>query len=157
MDFHALAVTTLDGKRKTLAEYQGSAVLVVNTASACGYTPQYAGLEQLHEELGAQGLVVLGVPSNDFGAQEPGTAQQIGTFCSMRFNVKFPMLEKQTVVGEKKSPLYSFLTRYHGEPQWNFHKYLVNRAGVVQASFASDVAPESPELRAALETALKRG
>lgn len=150
-----LDARSLDGKPAPLSTYKGKVVLVVNTASQCGYTPQYEGLEKLHEEYAPKGLVVLGVPSNDFGGQEPGTAEEIKKFCSLKFNVKFPMLEKAVTKGAGKSPLYAFLTANNGEPQWNFHKYLVGKDGQVMKAFKSGVAPDSAELRSAIDAALK--
>jgi glutathione peroxidase len=154
MDFFSLQVKALDGGPRKLEEYRGKVVLVVNTASECGYTPQYEGLEKLHEELAGRGLVVLGVPSNDFGAQEPGSPTEIAQFCSTRFGVKFPLLEKQKVKGADKGPVYAFLSGKHGEPQWNFHKYLVGKDGQVRAAFKSGVTPDGKELRKAIEDAL---
>ena len=155
MDFFSQTVKTLEGKTLDLKSWQGKVVLVVNTASECGYTPQYAGLQKLHEAWKDKGVVVLGVPSNDFGAQEPGNAKQIADFCTARFGVTFPLLEKQTVKGANKSPLYQFLTKEHGEPQWNFHKFLVGKDGRVRAAFKSGVTPEGKEMAGALEAALK--
>lgn len=148
---------TLEGATRSLREYEGKAVLLVNVASRCGYTPQYKGLEALHRELAPKGLVVLGVPCNDFGAQEPGTDEDIKTFCTSRFDVTFPMLSKITVKGATKHALYAWLTSAAtptGEVQWNFEKFLVGRDGAVRGRFNSGVAPESKELRAALEKAL---
>jgi glutathione peroxidase len=155
MTFHDLSAESLDGKPQPLASYKGKVLLVVNTASECGFTPQYAGLQKLYEELGPKGLVVLGFPSNDFGAQEPGTAEQIQTFCSTRFHVTFPLFAKVRTKGPEASPVYKFLAREHGEPKWNFHKYVVGKDGKVKAAFASAVKPESEELRKALLAALE--
>jgi glutathione peroxidase len=154
MSLHELTATTIDGKPQALSAWKGKVVLVVNTASQCGYTPQYDGLETLYEEYKDRGLVVAGFPSNDFGAQEPGTEAEIQTFCSTKFNVKFPMFAKVKVKGDGQSPVYRFLADGHGEPQWNFHKYLVGKDGKVRKAFKSSVAPESKELRAAIEAAL---
>lgn len=135
--------------------YAGKVVLIVNTASRCGFTSQYAGLEQLHRELGPRGLVVLGFPSNDFGAQEPGTEAEIGKFCRSTYGVQFPMFEKTVVHGAAAHPLYRHLANSSGEaPGWNFHKYLIDRDGRVVGSFGSRVAPESDALRAAIEALL---
>jgi glutathione peroxidase len=150
---YELTVKNLVGKDTALAEYKGKVALVVNTASECGYTPQYAGLEKLYEELSPKGLVVLGFPSNDFGGQEPGTAQQIETFCKTKFGIKFPMFEKVATKGTPHA-VYAFLAAQHGAPKWNFHKYLVGKDGKVIAAFPSSVAPDSPELRAAITKAL---
>lgn len=152
--FHDLQSKRLDGKPVNLSEYKGKVLLVVNTASQCGYTRQYAGLEKLWGEYKDKGVVVLGIPSNDFGGQEPGTAEEIAQFCEQRYSVTFPMLEKVHTKGSEQSPIYQFLASKHGAPKWNFHKYLVGKDGQVRAAFPSKVAPESPELRAALDKAL---
>jgi glutathione peroxidase len=155
MSLHDLTANTIDKKPQPLSAYKDKVALVVNTASECGYTPQYAGLEKLYEEYKGKGLVVLGFPSNDFGGQEPGTEAEIKTFCSTRFKVTFPMFQKVKTKGEGQSPVYAFLTAKHGDPKWNFHKYLVGKDGKVLAAFPSKVAPESGELRAAIDAALK--
>jgi glutathione peroxidase len=135
--------------------YAGKVLLVVNTASKCGFTPQYAGLEQLSRELGPRGLVVLGFPSNDFAGQEPGTEAEIGSFCRSTYGVQFPMFEKTIVRGAGAHPLYRYLAATSGEePGWNFHKYLIDRDGKVAGSYSSRVAPESDTLRSALEKLL---
>lgn len=154
---YQLTVKNLAGKDTALAEYTGKVALVVNTASECGYTPQYEGLEKLYQELSGKGVVVLGFPSNDFGGQEPGTADQIQTFCKTKYGIKFPMFEKVATKGGTKHPVYQFLTAKHGEPKWNFHKYLVGKDGKVIAAFPSSVTPDSPELRAAITKALAAG
>jgi len=154
MSLHELTANTIDGKPQPLSAWKGKVVLVVNTASQCGYTPQYDGLEKLYEEYKDKGLVVAGFPSNDFGAQEPGTEAEIKTFCSTKFNVKFPMFAKVKTKGDGQSPVYRFLSTEHGVPQWNFHKYLVGKDGKVKKAFKSGVAPESKELRAAIDAAL---
>ena len=154
MSLPALTANSLAGKPEALAQYKGKVVLVVNTASECGYTPQYAGLEKLYEAYKGKGLVILGFPSNDFGAQEPGTSEQIATFCKKNYGVEFPMFEKVATKGEKQSPVYKFLTAKHGEPKWNFHKYLVDKQGQVKAAYPSKVAPDSAELKSAIEAAL---
>jgi glutathione peroxidase len=152
-----LKVTTLDGKPADLAAYKGTVVLVVNVASQCGYTPQYAGLEKLHRELSSRGFAVLGFPSNDFGGQEPGTAEEIGAFCRRTYDVTFPMFAKVvTKAGPGQSPVYAFLGESGALPQWNFSKYVVDKQGKVEAFFSSRVAPDAPELRAAIEKALKQ-
>lgn len=117
MSFYELKTNTLDGKPADLAQYKGKVAVVVNTASACGYTPQYEGLEKLYEEMKDQGVVVLGFPSNDFGGQEPGTAEEIKKFCTLKFNVRFPMFEKVKTKGEGQSPIYAFLAAKEGEPK----------------------------------------
>jgi glutathione peroxidase len=156
MSFYDLATRTLDGTPQALSAYEGKVLLVVNTASECGFTPQYAGLEKLHEEYAPKGFAVLGFPSNDFGGQEPGTPEQIATFCSTRYDVTFPLFEKVETKGPGQSPVYAFLTKQHGEPRWNFHKYLVGKDGEVAAAFSSKVTPESAELRTAIDQALAK-
>ena len=154
---YALKVATLDGKPADLAAYQGRVTLVVNVASQCGYTPQYAGLEKLYRELAPRGFAVLGFPSNDFGGQEPGTAEEIGQFCRKNYGVTFPMFAKVvTQAGPEQSPVYAFLGESGSLPQWNFSKYVVDKDGKVAAFFPSRVAPDAPELRAAIEKALAR-
>jgi glutathione peroxidase len=137
-------------KPQALCQYAGKVVLVVNTASYCGFTPQYAELERLQQRLGTQGLVVLGFPSNDF-AQEQGSNREIADFCADTFGVKFPMFTKTSVTGASAHPLYQQLARQTGHrPAWNFHKYLVSRDGRRVQSFASAISPDSPELQKAV-------
>ena len=155
MSLYELTLDTLAGKPQALAAYRGQVVLAVNVANACGYTPQYAGLERLYQRYRDRGLVVLGFPCNQFGAQEPGTPAEIQAFCSATYGVTFPLFAKLDVKGPHQAPVYQFLTQGFGEPQWNFHKYLVGRDGRVLQAFPSKVAPESPELIAAVEAALK--
>ena len=153
--FYDLKLRTLDGKPADLAQYRGSVSLAVNVASYCGYTPQYAGLERLHREMKARGFNVLGFPSNDFGEQEPGTAQEIADFCRLTYDVTFPMFEKVvTRAGPRQSPVYAFLGRSGNLPAWNFSKYVISREGAVVAFFPSDVTPEDRRLRAAIDKAL---
>jgi len=147
-------VTGLDGQPVDLAALQGRPVLFVNVASQCGFTPQYTGLEALWRRYSDRGLMVVGVPSNDFGAQEPGSAEEIQAFCSTKYSVTFPLLAKQPVKGAGKSPLYAALSAQAPEPKWNFHKYLVGRDGQLAGSFASSVEPLSDELTGAIEKAL---
>jgi glutathione peroxidase len=156
--FYDLKTQTLAGNRPAdLGEYRGKVTLVVNVASYCGYTPQYAGLEKLHRDMASKGFAVLGFPSNDFGEQEPGTAQQIADFCRLTYDVTFPMFAKVvTRPGAGQSPIYQFLGRSGSLPAWNFSKYLVGRNGQVIAFFPSDVTPESPRLRAAIAEALAK-
>ncbi len=152
---YALHTKTLDGRAADLSAYQGKVTLVVNVASECGYTPQYAGLEKLHGELSARGFSVLGFPSNDFGRQEPGTPEQIAAFCEKNYGVTFPLFEKVvTKSGEEQSPVYALLGRSGQLPSWNFGKYLVGKDGKVIRFFAHKVTPESPELRDAIAAAL---
>lgn len=155
MSFYDLKTRTLDGKPADLAQYRGAVSLVVNVASFCGYTPQYAGLERLHRELKGKGFSILGFPSNDFGEQEPGTAQEIADFCRLNYDVTFPIFEKVvTRNGAGQSPVYAFLGRSGNLPAWNFSKYVVDRQGRVVAFFPSDVTPDDPKLRAAIARAL---
>jgi glutathione peroxidase len=148
-------MSTLKGEPADLCRYAGKVVLVVNTASLCGYTEQYRGLEALYQRYRDKGLVVLGVPSNDFGGQEPGTDAQVADFCERTYKVRFPMLSKTVVRGPQAAPLYQGLAASTGQaPAWNFHKYLISRDGRAVGSFASDVAPGNPRLVAAVEQAL---
>ena len=156
MSFFDLTARTLDGKPQALSAYRGKVLLVVNTASECGFTPQYGGLEKLYEQCEPKGFAVLGFPSNDFGGQEPGTPEQIESFCSTNYAITFPLFEKVKTKGPEQSPVYAFLTKEHGEPRWNFHKYLVGKDGRVVAAFPSKVAPESSELRTAIDQALAK-
>ena len=135
--------------------YHGGVLLVVNTASKCGFTPQYEGLEALQKSYSARGLSVLGFPSNDFKGQEPGDEKDIQEFCTLTYGVKFPMFEKVHVVGDQATPLYKGLTAATGvAPGWNFHKYLIGRDGTVIAQFPSRVKPDDKDLVAAIERAL---
>lgn len=144
-----------DEQPVSLCDFAGKVLLVVNTASYCGYTPQYEGLERLHGRFATKGLVILGFPSNDFGQQEPGTSAQIGQVCFNTYGVRFPMFSKVQVVGEGAHPLFKLLTQATGAaPGWNFHKYLVDRAGRPIANYPSRVAPESSQLVRAIEKAL---
>jgi len=144
-----------DEKPQALCQYAGKVLLVVNTASFCGFTPQYEGLEALHAKYAAQGLVVLGFPTNDFGQQEPGDAKQIADFCFNTYGVKFPMFSKTTVKGASANPFFVSLARATGKaPGWNFHKYLVDRQGRAVGSYDSNVAPTSAALVARIEQAL---
>jgi glutathione peroxidase len=153
-----LDLKALDGQPFATPSLAGKAVLFVNVASRCGYTTQYAGLQQLFAQHKDKGLVVVGVPCNQFGGQEPGTAEEIKTFCSTRYSVEFPLLAKQDVNGAKRSALYSWLIGSSaGAGQdigWNFEKFVVDRQGQVVARFPSSTRPDSPELAAAIERAL---
>ena len=153
--FYDLETMTLDGTPGNLTQYKGKVSLVVNVASKCGYTPQYAGLEKLQREMKDKGFNVLGFPSNDFGGQEPGTAQEIATFCRLTYDVTFPMFEKVvTRKGTDQSPIYTFLGSSGNLPAWNFSKYVVDKQGRIVAFFGSTVTPEDPALRAAIAKAL---
>ena len=144
-----------DDVPQNLCQYAGKVALVVNTASYCGYTSQYEGLEALYAKYRERGLVVLGFPSNDFGGQEPGDSKQIADFCFNTYGVKFPMFAKSTVTGKQANPLHAQLAAATGQmPAWNFHKYLVGRDGKVIASYPSQVTPQDGRLKAAIEKAL---
>lgn len=151
---HDIAVKDIDGKDATLKAYAGKVLLIVNVASECGYTPQYAGLQALQEKMAGRSFSVLGFPSNDFGGQEPGSEAQIKTFCTENYKVAFPMFSKVSVKGSPH-PLYAALQSAAGDVGWNFEKFLVGKDGKVIKRFASDVEPDSPELLAAIEEALK--
>jgi glutathione peroxidase len=155
-------MNSLDGKPVNLSKYQGKVVLMVNTASKCGYTPQYKGLEALHEKYAEKGLAVLGFPANEFGQQEPGTDKDIHDFCEKNYGVKFDMFSKVVVKGEGQCPLYKFLTSsdtnpgMDGEIKWNFEKFLIGRDGKVVKRFGSKVTPESEEMTKAIEAELAK-
>jgi glutathione peroxidase len=158
---HDFTLDSLTGTPTPLANFKGKVMLVVNVASQCGYTYQYEGLQALFAKYKDQGLVVTGFPANNFGAQEPGSNTEIGAFCKSKYGVTFPMFSKISVAGSDKAPLYQFLTdkkanpKTGGEIQWNFTKFLVDRDGKVLARFESAVEPQSKELLAAIEAALK--
>jgi glutathione peroxidase len=156
VSIYSLETRTLEGEAAKLSEFSGQVTLIVNVASACGKTPQYAGLERLHQKYNGRGFSVLGFPSNDFGRQEPGTPQEIREFCSSKYKVTFPMFEKiRTKPGAEQSPVYGVLGKASGElPNWNFGKYLVGKNGEVIGYFAPNVAPEDPKLVQSIEAAL---
>jgi glutathione peroxidase len=151
---------SIDGKPVSLSEYHGKVLLLVNVASKCGYTPQYAGLESLYEKYKSRGLVIVGIPANNFASQEPGTNAEIKKFCSNKYNVSFPMMSKVSVLGEDKTPLYAFLTdkavnpQIGGDIKWNFTKFLFDRDGKPVARFEPAVTPDSPQVVSAVEAAL---
>jgi glutathione peroxidase len=151
---------TLDGKTRSLADYRGRVALIVNVASECGLTPQYKGLEELHDAYAGKGLAVLGFPANEFGAQEPGTDEQIQAFCSTKYGVKFDMFSKVKVKGPGIDPLFAFLTsavdnpKFAGDIKWNFNKFLVGKDGAVIARFEPQVEPTSADVKGAIERAL---
>jgi glutathione peroxidase len=153
-------VNSIDGESTSLSRYRGRVLLVVNVASRCGFTPQYAALEKLYEKYQDRGFEILGFPANNFGGQEPGSNQEIKTFCSAKYNVTFPMMAKVSVKGGDQTPLYQFLTdksanpQTGGEIQWNFTKFLIGPAGHPAARFAPDVAPDDPRVAAAIEKEL---
>jgi glutathione peroxidase len=158
---HEFTLNSIDGQPTPLAQFKGKAMLIVNVASRCGFTPQYAGLEALYQKYKDKGLVVLGFPANNFLWQEPGTNEEIKAFCSTKYRVTFPMFAKVSVKGGNQAPLYQFLTDRQANPStggavgWNFTKFLADRNGKVIARFGSNVAPESPELVKAIESALR--
>ena len=146
-----------DDAPQNLCQYAGKVVLVVNTASYCGFTRQYEGLEALYAKYQSRGLVVLGFPSNDFGKQEPGSAKEIADFCFNTYGVKFPMFAKTVVSGSQRNPLYAELMQAtKAEPKWNFHKFLIDRSGKPVASFVSNVEPENVVITSAIEKALSQ-
>jgi glutathione peroxidase len=160
MSIYDVPINRLDGSPADLHDYEGKAVLVVNVASRCGLTPQYTALEQLHEQYADRGFTVLGVPCNQFGGQEPGSADEIATFCSSTYGVTFPMTEKLDVNGPDAHPLYQRLTSVAdadgeaGDVSWNFEKFLVAGDGSVVARFRPQTSPDAPEVRAAIESVL---
>jgi glutathione peroxidase len=159
MNIYDIQVKTIDGKEESLSNYKGKTLLIVNTASKCGYTNQYDGLEALYSKYKDKGFVVMGFPSNDFGAQEPGSDEEIQDFCETRFKVDFPMFTKAPVKGPSKQPLFSYLTQhgskdFQGEVQWNFEKFLVSPSGEIVNRFASKVKPEDSELVDAVKSCL---
>jgi len=151
-------LNSIDGAAAPLSGFKGKVVLLVNVASKCGYTPQYAGLEKLYEAYKDKGFVIVGVPANDFGKQEPGTNEEIKTFCSRNYRVTFPMMSKVSVKGSDKTPLYQYLTdtsaKTGGEIKWNFTKFLVDRKGNIISRFEPAVTPDSPDMVKAVEQAL---
>jgi glutathione peroxidase len=153
-------LNSIEGQPAPLAAYKGKVVLLVNVASRCGFTPQYSALESTYEKYKDRGFVIVGIPANNFGSQEPGTNQEIKTFCTTKYNVTFPMMAKVSVKGDDKTPLYQFLTDKSANPQtggdiqWNFTKFLVGPDGRVIARFEPAVKPDSPEVTGAIEKAL---
>ena len=153
-------IKSIDGQQVSLGSYSGKVVLLVNVASKCGFTPQYAGLEAVYEKYKDKGLVIVGIPANNFAQQEPGTNEEIKKFCSNKYNVTFPMMSKVSVLGDDQAPLYSFLTGKTSDPQfggdikWNFTKFLFDRSGNPVARFEPNVTPDSPQVTAAIEKAL---
>ena len=157
---HDFTLNSIEGQSTPLASFKGKVVLLVNVASRCGFTPQYAGLEALYEKYKDRGFVIVGIPANNFGAQEPGTNQEIKTFCTSKYHVTFPMMAKVSVKGDDITPLYAFLTdkmanpKTGGEIGWNFTKFLIGPDGKVLARFDSEVEPDSKDLTSAIEKAL---
>lgn len=157
VDYLNIPFKTITGNDSTLAAFKGKVVLVVNTASKCGYTPQYSGLEKLYEKYKDRGLVVIGFPANNFGGQEPGTNEQIASFCSTTYGVTFPMMAKISVLGTDEHPLFVQLTEHagiNGPIQWNFSKFLLNRNGKLVARYASKTEPNDPHLTSKIESLL---
>jgi glutathione peroxidase len=160
-NIYDFTLPNIDGKSMPLADFKGNVVLVVNVASQCGYTPQYTALEAIYEKYKAQGFVIVGFPANNFGAQEPGTNEEIKTFCTRKYSVTFPMYSKVSVKGDDQTPLYQYLTKdtpapIAGDIKWNFTKFLVDRRGTVVQRFESKVTPDSPEVTSAIEQLLKQ-
>ena len=151
---------SIDGQKVSLSAYRGKVVMLVNVASKCGFTPQYSALESVYEKYKDKGLVIVGVPANNFGQQEPGTDDEIKKFCSNKYNVSFPMMSKVSVLGDDKTPLYVFLTDkatdpgFAGDIKWNFTKFLFDRNGKPVARFEPATTPDSPQVVAAIESAL---
>ncbi len=154
---HDFSFTSIEGKPLPLKDYAGKPVLLVNTASACGLTPQYKGLQALWEARKDDGLIVLGAPCNDFGAQEPGAESEVRTFCETRYGVTFPLTSKIAVIGAEAHPLYKWIGGQTGEdglPKWNFHKYLIGKDGALKAVFGSRTEPGAAEVKDAIDAAL---
>jgi glutathione peroxidase len=153
-------LNSIDGQPAPFAAFKGKVLMLVNVASRCGYTPQYSALESVYEKYKDKGLVIVGVPANNFGAQEPGTNEEIKTFCTRKYNVQFPMMSKVSVKGADTTPLYQYLTdaklnpKTGGEIKWNFTKFLVDRQGNIVARFEPEVTPDSPQVTSAIESAL---
>ena len=158
---YTFPMKTIEGKPTSLKQYHGKVLLLVNVASSCGYTPQYKALEAVYEKYKDQGLVIVGIPANNFANQESGTDAEIKTFCTKKYNVSFPMMSKVSVKGEDQAPLYAFLTdkstdpKFAGDIKWNFTKFLFDRNGNPVARFEPATTPDSPEVIAAVEAALK--
>jgi glutathione peroxidase len=160
-NIYDFTLPSIDGKPMPLVEFKGKVVLVVNVASRCGYTPQYSALESLYEKYKDQGFVIVGFPANNFGAQEPGTNEEIKTFCSRKYNVTFPMYGKVSVKGDDQTPLYQYLTKQTGpsiagDIKWNFTKFLVDRNGNVVERFESAITPDAKEVVSAVEKQLSQ-
>ena len=154
-----ITVKTIEGEEKQLSEYAGKVLLIVNVASYCGYTSQYKGLEQLNQQYRDRGLQILGFPCNDFGAQEPGTNEEIAKFCETKYGVTFDLFDKLHAKGSQQHPLYKTLTKGvnpPGDVSWNFEKFLVDRQGEIVARYKSSVTPDSSQLIQALETELSK-
>ena len=161
-EFYDITASTITGETITLSKYKGKVLLIVNTASKCGFTYQYDGLQELHEKYEEKGLVVLGFPSNNFLGQEPGTNEEIQTFCRLNYGVTFPMFEKISVKGDNQHPLYIYLTSKQTNPEfggritWNFNKFLISRTGKIVDRFSSRTKPQDEKLIAAIEAELNK-
>ncbi len=160
-NIYDFTLPSIDGTPMPLSQFKGKVVLMVNVASQCGYTPQYTALEAIYEKYKAQGFVIVGFPANNFGAQEPGTNEEIKTFCSRKYSVTFPLYSKVSVKGDDETPLYQYLTKQtappiSGEIKWNFTKFLVDKNGKVVQRFEPAVTPDSPEVVSAVEKLLKQ-
>ncbi|NBO38192.1 glutathione peroxidase [bacterium] len=159
-NFHSLSADDINGKMVIFSEFKNKVLLVVNTASQCGYTPQYRGLEAIYQKYKAKGFVILGFPSNDFGGQEPGSNTEVKKFCEFKFKVSFPMFSKVNITSLPRSSVYEFLTvknpniETRKTPEWNFWKFLIDKHGNVKRTFASGIEPESKELSSAIEDLL---
>jgi glutathione peroxidase len=157
---YEFTLNSIDGQSAPLAAYKGKVVMLVNVASRCGFTPQYSALEAVYEKYKDRGFVIVGIPANNFGGQEPGSNQEIKTFCSTKYHVSFPMMSKVSVKGDDKTPLYQFLTDKSANPQtggdikWNFTKFLIGPDGHVITRFEPDVTPDAPQVTAAIEKGL---
>jgi glutathione peroxidase len=157
---YEFSLNSIDGQAAPLSAYKGKVVMLVNVASRCGFTPQYSALETVYEKYKDRGFVIVGIPANNFGAQEPGSNQEIKTFCTTKYHVTFPMMSKVSVKGDDKDPLYQFLTDKSANPQtsgdikWNFTKFLIGPDGRVITRFEPDVTPDAPQVTAAIEKAL---
>jgi glutathione peroxidase len=157
---HDFTLNSIDGQPAPLAAYKGKVVLLVNVASKCGFTPQYSALESSYEKYKDRGFVIVGIPANNFGAQEPGSNQEIKTFCSSKYHVTFPMMAKVSVKGDDITPLYQFLTDKSSNPQsggeikWNFTKFLIGPDGRIITRFEPEITPDSPQVTSAIEEAL---
>lgn len=154
-------LNSIDGKSTPLSQFKGKVVMLVNVASRCGFTPQYEGLEALYKKYADQGFVIVGIPANNFGGQEPGTNAEIKTFCKSKYSVTFPMMAKVSVKGTDQTPLYQFLTgeptdpQFAGDINWNFTKFLINKDGKIVDRFEPKVTPEDPQVISAVEKQLK--
>ncbi|HEY3706141.1 MAG TPA: glutathione peroxidase [Terracidiphilus sp.] len=161
-NLYSFTMNSIDGDPVSLNSFKGKVVMVVNVASKCGFTPQYSALESVYEKYKDRGFVIVGVPANNFAQQEPGTNEEIKTFCSRKYNVKFPMMSKVSVKGDDKTPLYQYLTdpaqdpKFSGDIKWNFTKFLVDRNGKIVARFEPATTPDAPEVTAAIESELAR-